>query len=101
MEQGSNVEGSPAEVAERIAASHARAVAFPKMEFAEKAPVAEIAQRMVDGTFDKDFLVSEIERFTGVKVDIPDNPGRVLAVIPEHGYWSSELTLTDRVFRTA
>jgi putative intracellular protease/amidase len=101
MEQASKVEGSPAEVAERIAASHARAVAFPKMEFAEKAPVAEIAQRMVDGTFDKDFLVSEIERFTGVKVDIPDNPGRVLAVIPEHGYWSSELTLTDRVFRSA
>lgn len=88
-------------MAEKIADSHARAVVFPKMKFAEKAPVGEIAQRMVDGTFDKAFLVSEIERFTGVNVSIPDNPGRLLAVIPEHGYWSSELTLTDRVFRAA
>jgi putative intracellular protease/amidase len=71
------------------------------MEFADKAPVGEIAQRMVDGTFDKAFLISEIERFTGVKVNIPDNPGKVLAVVPEHGYWSSELTLTDRAFRAA
>ena len=101
MEQAPKVEGSPAEVAERIADSHARAVVFPKMEFGDKAPVGEIAQRMVDGTFDKAFLLSEIERFTGVKVDIPDNPGKVLAVIPEHGYWSSELTLTDRAFRAA
>jgi putative intracellular protease/amidase len=101
MEQTANVQGSPAEVAERIAASHAKAVAFPKMEFADKAQVADVAQRMVDGTFDKEFLISEIERFTGVKVDIPDNPGRVLAVIPEHGYWCSELTLTDRAFRAA
>jgi len=99
--EDAKVEGSPAEVAEKIAESHARAVVFPKLEFAEKAPVGDIAQRMVDGTFDKAFLISEIERFTGVKVDIPDNPGKVLAVIPEHGYWSSELTLTDRVFRAA
>ena len=101
MEQAPKVEGSPAEVADRIADSHARAVVFPKMEFADKAPVGEIAQRMVDGTFDKAFLISEIERFTGVKVDIPDNPGKVLGVVPEHGYWSSELTLTDRAFRAA
>jgi putative intracellular protease/amidase len=101
MEQAQNVERSPGEVAERIADSHARAVVFPKMEFEDKAPVGEIAQRMVDGTFDKDFLIAEIERFTGVKVTIPDNPGKVLAVIPEHGYWSSELTLPDRVFRAA
>ena len=101
MEQAPKTEGSPAEVAERIAERHARAVVFPKMEFAEKAPVGDIAQRMVDGTFDKAFLISEIERFTGVKVSIPDNPGKVVAVIPEHGYWSSELTLTDRVFRAA
>src|SRR4051794_9705352 len=101
MEQAPKVDGSPAEVAERIADSQARAVVFPKMEFAEKAPVGEVAQRMVDGTFDKDFLISEIERFTGVKVTIPDNPGKVLGVIPEHGYWSSELTLTDQVFRAA
>jgi putative intracellular protease/amidase len=100
MAEASN-QGSPAEVAEKIAGSYAEAVAFPKMEFADKAPVSEIAQRMVDGTFDKPFLISEIERFTGVKVDIPDNPGKVLAVIPEHGYWSSELTLTDRAFRAA
>jgi putative intracellular protease/amidase len=101
MEQAQNVDRSPAEVAEKIADSHARAVVFPKMEFEDKAPVGEIAQRMVDGTFDKDFLIGEIERFTGVKVTIPDNPGKVLAVIPEHGYWSSELTLPDRVFRAA
>ncbi len=101
MEQAPKDEGSAAEVAERIADRHARAVAFPKMEFADKAPVGDIAQRMADGTFDKEFLISEIERFTGVKVNIPDTPGKVLAVIPEHGYWSSELTLTDRVFRAA
>lgn len=101
MEQTSNVEASAAEVAERIAGSHAKAVVFPKMEFAEGAPVGEIAQRMVDGTFDKAFVISEVERFTGVKVDIPDNPGKILAVIPEHGYWASELTLPDRVFRAA
>ena len=101
MEQAPKVEGSPAEVAERIAESHAKAVVFPKMEFGDKAPVGDIAQRMVDGTFDKAFLISEIERFTGVKANIPDNPGKVLGIIPEHGYWSSELTLTDRVFRAA
>lgn len=101
MEQAPDVVGSPAGVVERIADSHAKAVVFPKMDFAEKAPVGDIAQRMVDGTFDKAFLISEVERFTGVKVDIPDNPGKVLFVIPEHGYWASELTLPDRVFRTA
>ncbi|MGI8983829.1 MAG: hypothetical protein ACR2HM_04745 [Acidimicrobiales bacterium] len=101
MEHTPKVQGSPADVAESVAASHAKAVVFPKMEFADKAPVGEIAQRMVDGTFDKAFLLSEIERLTGVQASIPDNPGRVLAVVPEHGYWSSELTLTDRVFRAA
>ena len=101
MEQGSKVQGSPAEVARSIAESHARAVVFPKMEAGDDAPVGEIAQRMVDGTFDKAFLIDEIERFTGVKVDIPDNPGKVLVVIPEHGYWASELTLPDRAFRAA
>ncbi len=101
MEEASKVQGSPAEVAEAIADSYARAVVFPTMEFADGAPVGEIAQRMVDGAFDKAFLIAEIQRFTGVKASIPDNPGRVLALIPEHGYWSSELTLTDRVFRAA
>lgn len=101
MEQTPEVQGSPAEVAERVADSHARAVVFPTMQFSENAPVGEIAQRMVDGAFDKAFLVSEIERFTGVTVGIPANPGKILAVIPEHGYWSSELTLPDRVFRAA
>ena len=101
MEQEATVQGSPEEVAERIAESHARAVVFPKLELADKAPVGEIAQRMVDGTFDKAFVISEVERFTGAKVDIPDNPGKVLVVIPEHGYWASELTLPDRVFRAA
>ena len=101
MEEATKVQGSPAEVAEKIAESHARAVVFPKMEDADSAPVGEIAQRMVDGTFDKAFLISEIERFTGARVSIPDNPGKVLVVIPEHGYWASELTLPDRVFRAA
>lgn len=101
MDQAAKGQGSPADVAESIAESHAKAVVFPKMESGESAPVGEIAQRMVDGTFDKAFLVSEIERFTGVKVDIPDNPGKVLVVIPEHGYWASELTLPDRAFRAA
>lgn len=101
MEQAPQDQASPAGVAEKIADSHAKAVVFPTMDFAEKAPVGEIAQRMVDGTFDKAFVISEVERFTGVKVDIPDNPGKVLFVIPEHGYWASELTLPDRVFRTA
>lgn len=101
MEQAPQGQESPAEVADRIASSHAKAVVFPKMEFAENAPVGEIAQRMVDGTFDQAFLLSEIERFTGVKATIPSSPGKVLGVIPEHGYWSSELTLTDRAFRAA
>lgn len=101
MGQAPQVEGSPAEVAEKIADSHAKAVVFPKLEYPDKAPVGDVAQRMVDGTFDKEFLISEIERFTGVKVNIPENPGKVLAIIPEHGYWSSELTLTDQVFRAA
>ena len=101
MEQAPKVQGSPAEVAERIADSHARAVVFPKMDYAESAPVGDVAQRMVDGSFDKAFVISEIERFTGVKVSIPAEPGKVLAVIPEHGYWASELTLPDRVFRAA
>jgi putative intracellular protease/amidase len=101
MVQAQKAQASPAEVAERIADSHARAVVFPKMDFAESSPVGEVAQRMVDGTFDKAFVISEIERFTGVKVSIPAEPGKILAVIPEHGYWASELTLPDRVFRAA
>ena len=101
MEQSATDQASTAAAADRIADSYAKAVVFPQMEFTEKAPVGDIARRMVDGTFDKAFLISEIERFTGVKVTIPDNPGKVLAVIPEHGYWSSELTLPDRAFRAA
>jgi len=92
---------SPEAVASAIADNHATSVEFPKMKFADDAPVGQIAQRMVDGRYDKAFLTSEIERFTGVKVDIPQNPGKVLAVIPQHGYWASELTLTDQVFRAA
>jgi putative intracellular protease/amidase len=56
---------------------------------------------MADGKYDKAFLLSEIERFTGLKVDIPQKPGKILCVIPQHGYWASELTLTDQVFRAA
>jgi hypothetical protein len=53
---------SPEGVAMAIADSHAAAVEFPRMEFAENAPVGAIAQQMVDGQFDKAFLISEIER---------------------------------------
>jgi len=101
MVQTVGTEVSPEAVAAAIAEKHAAAVEFPAMMFADDAPVGEIAQRMADGRYDKAFLIGEIERFTGVKADIPSNPGRVLFVIPQHGYWSSELTLTDQVFRAA
>jgi putative intracellular protease/amidase len=92
---------SPEAIALAIANRHAAAVEFPTMQFADDAPVGQVAQRMVDGRFDKAFLISEIERFTGIKVAIPERPGTILAVIPQHGYWSSELTLTDQAFRAA
>jgi putative intracellular protease/amidase len=92
---------SPAEIAEAIADNHAAAVEFPTMMFPDDGPVGLIAQRMADGRYDKAFLISEIERFTGLKVDIPEKPGKIVAVIPQHGYWASELTLTDQVFRAA
>lgn len=92
---------SPEGVAREIADRHAAAVEFPTMQFAENAPVGAVAQRMVDGGFDKAFLIGEVQRFTGVAIDIPERPGRIVAVIPQHGYWSSELTLTDQVFRAA
>src|SRR4029079_17379084 len=101
MVQTTATQISPEAVAAAIADNHAASVEFPKMKFADDAPVGQIAQRMVDGKYDKAFLVSEIERFTGVKADIPAKPGKVLAVIPQHGYWASELTLTDQVFRAA
>ena len=89
------------DIAAAIADRHAAAVEFPTMLFADDAPVGVIAQRMAEGRFDKAFLISEIERFTGVTVDIPERPGKIVAVIPQHRYWSSELTLTDQVFRVA
>src|SRR4051794_16884111 len=92
---------SPAEAAQKIADSHAAAAVFPAMSTTEAHPVGAIAHRMVDGSFEKPFLISEIERFTGVKVDLPEKPGKIVAVIPQHGYWSSELCLPDRVFRAA
>jgi putative intracellular protease/amidase len=101
MSQTTVTQLSPEAVAQAIADNHAASVEFPKMTFADDAPVGQIAQRMVDGKYDKAFLVSEIQRFTGVKADIPAKPGKVLAVIPQHGYWASELTLTDQVFRAA
>ena len=101
MSQTTVTQISPEAVAQAIADNHAASVEFPRMKFADDAPVGQIAQRMVDGKYDKAFLLSEIERFTGVKADIPAKPGKVLAVIPQHGYWASELTLTDQVFRAA
>lgn len=101
MVQTTGTGASPEAMAAAIAESFAAAVEFPSMMFADNAPVGEIAQRMVDGRYDKAFLLGEIERFTGVKADIPSNPGKVLFVVPQHGYWASELTLTDQVFRAA
>jgi hypothetical protein len=57
-----------------------------KCSMAEDAPVGMIAQRMADGRFDKAFLIREIQRFTGVTVAIPERPGKIVAVIPQHGY---------------
>ncbi len=96
-----NSDKTPDAVAAEIADRHAAAVEFPSMLLPEEAPVGLVAQRMADGDFDKPFLVSEIERFTGVSVDIPEKPGRFLIVIPQHGYWAAELTLPDQVLRTA
>jgi len=101
VQTATTTNASPEAIAEAIAEKHAAAVQFPAMMFADDAPVGKIAQRMVDGKYDKAFLLSEIERITGVKASIPDNPGKVLFVIPQHGYWASELTLTDQVFRAA
>jgi putative intracellular protease/amidase len=101
MAQTTGTAVSPEAMAAAIAENHAAAVELPSMMFADNAPVGEIAQRMVDGRYDEAFLISEIERFTGIKADIPSNPGKVLFVIPQHGYWASELTLTDQVFRAA
>lgn len=91
----------PEAVAKAIADSHAAAVEFPTMLMEQDPPVGRIAQRMLDGQFDKPYLLAEIERFTGVTADIPAAPGKILAVIPQHGYWCSELTLPDQVFRAA
>ena len=96
-----NSETTPEAVAAEIAERHAAAVEFPSMLLAEDAPVGRIAQRMADGRFDKALLISEIERFAGMKADIPERPGKVLFVVPQHGYWAAELTLPDQVFRTA
>ena len=60
---------SPEDVATAIANSYAAAVEFPTMLSAQDAPVGLIAQRMAEGRFDKAFLISEIERFTGVKLE--------------------------------
>jgi putative intracellular protease/amidase len=101
VQKAANSERSPEYSAKAIADGHAAAIEFPNMLIPEDAPVGIIAQRMVEGRFDKAFLVSEVERFTGVKLDIPEKPGKIVAVIPQHGYWSSELTLTDQVFCAA
>jgi putative intracellular protease/amidase len=101
MSNQSATQTTPDAIAAAIADKHAAAVEFPKVMFPEGAPVAQISQRMADGKYDKAFAISEVERLTGLKVNIPSNPGKVLFVIPQHGYWASELTLTDQVFRAA
>jgi putative intracellular protease/amidase len=97
----SKTQDAAVDTARAIADNHAAAVEFPSMMFPDDAPVGLVAQRMAEGRYDKAFLISEVERFTGLKVDIPERPGKILAVIPQHGYWSSELTLPDQVFRAA
>jgi putative intracellular protease/amidase len=101
MAQTAKRQDSADDIARTIADNHAAAVEFPPMMYPDDAPVGQVAQRMADGRYDKAFLISEIERFTGLRVDIPERPGKIVAVIPQHGYWSSELTLTDQVFRAA
>jgi putative intracellular protease/amidase len=97
-----NRHASASEAAARIAADRAAGLEFPTLEYPEQAPVGAVAQRMVDGRFDRAFLLAEVERFTGFRAEIPSRHTlRILAVIPRHGYWSSELTLTDQVFRAA
>ena len=91
---------SPEDIAGAIAENHAAAVEFPAMMFPDDAPVGAIAQRMVDGRYDKAFLISEIERFTGQSRHSPEAREDRLGH-PQHGYWASELTLTDQVFRAA
>ncbi len=101
VQKAAQTDVSPDAVAATIADDHAAAVEFPTMTMAEDAPVGRIAERMVAGQFDKTFLISEIERFTSLPVGIPERPGKILAVIPQHGYWAAELTLPDQVFRAA
>lgn len=84
----------------RIAADYAASVRYPQMMFSGDAPIGKIAERMLEGTYDKAFALSEVKKFTGAKIDVPDQPGKFLIVIPQHGYWASELTLPDQVLRT-
>ena len=67
---------SPENIARAIADNHAAAVEFPSMMIPDGAPVGRVAQRMVEGQYDKAFLIGEIERFTGIKADIPERQGR-------------------------
>ena len=85
----------------RIAADYAASVRYPQMMFSGDAPIGEIARRILEGKYDKAYLLSEIERFTGAKINVPDKPGKFLIVIPQHGYWASELTLPDQVLCAA
>jgi len=95
---------SPSKLVQQLAERYARAVEFPVMSTpdGQEAPVGRIAQRMVDGSYDRAFLVAEVKRLTGVSVELPNDRGRrFLCVIPQHGYWSSELSLMDHVLRVA
>ena len=76
MKKAAKSHASPEAVARAVADGYAAAVQFPNTLIPQDAPVGIIAQHMVEGRFDKAFLVSEIERFTGVKLDIPGKPGR-------------------------
>ena len=72
MAQTTGTEASPEAVAAAIAENHAAAVQFPSMMYTDNVPVAAIAQRMVDGQYDKVFLISEIEERLDEPVDSVD-----------------------------
>ena len=69
--------GSPEDVARAIADGHAAAVEFPQMSIPEDAPVGIIAQRMVEGRFDKAFLVGKSSASPAWRSTFRRSPGRL------------------------
>jgi putative intracellular protease/amidase len=91
-----------------MAAQTAKALAGNVFALGEKprsygpSPVGTQALAMAEGRYDQSMLLAEVHRMTGVKLESMPKPGsKFLMVIPEQGYWSSELTLMDQVLRSA